>query len=70
MPLISPAGADIGLQRRPDGSYSQSVEPLGIPAVMAPWKYSIGATPSDETEWNQDGGNQSIQRVLATNCGT
>jgi hypothetical protein len=33
MSLISTAGADIGLQRRPDGSYSQSVEPLGIPAV-------------------------------------
>jgi hypothetical protein len=31
--LISPAGGDIGWQRRPDGSYAQSVEPLGIPAV-------------------------------------
>jgi len=33
MALYSTAGTDIGLQRRPDGSYAQSVEPLGIPAV-------------------------------------
>lgn len=33
MSLISPAGSDIGFQRRPDGSYAQSVEPLGIPSV-------------------------------------
>lgn len=33
MSLISPAGSEIGFQRRPDGSYAQSVEPLGIPSV-------------------------------------
>lgn len=33
MSLISPAGSDVSFQRRPDGTYAQSVEPLGIPAV-------------------------------------